>query len=593
MKEIPHADRLPGGPTGRNRQRVETLLFCLAEIALCLFAAVFMVKRVQHGIDFSDEGWYIADPVLVAKGRIPYVNVLDVVPGLTIPLALVFRAYLAVAGTEGIFMFSRYLYLVWAFGVLALTLFVIRRHLLPDFPVIAGLPVLLMLYYLFDINYNTVGIYYLPLLIALVCAAWDMPEQKAFRFGIAAGVLGARAIIASPFLLIPALCIILLLLIRRKKKQLLGILLGAGIAALLVIGWCCLRGGPERLIYGLFAILKDDDYFHYERRISLSKTLYMIWRYTVPALRFAASALLARLLLRRRERLLRAVLCALALGFMLYGIYTGLRWQRLMIINCWFEFIILPLLPGRGKRKADLALCGVVVLYYLMFVTSSIFNIFGYEGREYWLVVPCILSCLALYLAIPQRFAARSVFTVLIAGFFLIQCRYSWDQIYRDAPIPEHTATVSSGIWKGCKTTEARARAVVELEDCIHEITEPGDRVLFREWVSYAYVMNDGDACTPSPLVSCDARCNTPVFLFDLFYTDRAVPTKIIYISEEGSSLSIETEDCAFNPFVNAYYEKTFTYENELFRVLEYDLRHENEALACAMENASKLSRQS
>ena len=580
------AERLSGSGKRPDWRRIEAFFFFLVEAALCVFAVYFMVKRIPHGINFDDEAWYVADPYLVARGRIPYVNDWTMAPGFTIPLALCFRIYAAWMGTEGIMLFSRQLYLVWILSVGALTLWIIRKELDSRFPVIAWLPVLLMLYFLFYINYNSIGVVYLPLLLTLLYAAWDKPDREAFRRGLAAGVLGGRAVIGSPFLMAPAFAVLLLLFLMRKKSLRRGVLLGVGLTALLVIGWCCLRGGAERLIYGLFVNVSDLGYFQKgAAKVEKSSTLFMLWRYSIIPLQFVALAVALRLLLRRREKLLRIALTVLALVFMIYGLRTGWRWQRLMILNCWFEFLILPLFPGEGKKR--LALYGIALLYVLLFVISSLGNIYGVEGREYWLIVPCILSCLTFMIVIPNRFVGRSVFTALIACFFLIQCRYSWNQIYRDAPVSEHTATISSGIWKGCKTTEDRARDVVALEACIRQITAPGDKVLFRDWVSYGYLMSNGEACTPSVLT------NGPKILYDLFYTDQTVPDKILYVAPHAEELTIETEGHPFNSFVNDYYELTFTCENPTFRLREYDLRDGEAALADASAKASRLPWQS
>ena len=604
-----------GGTTGRlfgqkEAVRLETLLFGLGELLLCAFAVIFMVKRVQHGIDFSDEAWYIADPYVVAKGLIPYVNDLSDTPGFTLPLAIPFGIYTAIMGTEGIFLFSRYLYLVWMFSVGIVVMLLVRKEIDRRFPIIAWLPVSQM-FFLYDINYNTIGTVYLPLILALLYAGWNRTEDRAgsadpqglphapsgpaasgrqaFRYAVLAGIVGARAIIGSPFLIVPGLLVLAFLLITKKRGLLRGVLLGFGLIALLVTGWCCLRGSAERLIYGLYVTLKDFDYFHQGREVTYSRTLYLIWAYSLPALRFTGAAVVLRLILRRREKTLRAALIALSLGFMISGLFTP-RWAERfswLIFNCFFECLILLLIPGEGKKH--LGLCGIALIYYLMYVTSSLGNIWGVIGREYWLIVPCVLSFYALYIAIPFRVPARAAFTVLLTGFFLIQCWNSWNYVHRDAPIPEHTATVPSGIWKGAKTTEERARLVTEMEACIRGITEPGDKVMFRDWVSYAYVMSDGQFCSTSPLNSCSESYNDATFLYDLFYSEQTVPDKIIYLSAEGEKLSIENEGIVFNSFVHAFYEPTFTCEGEGFRVLEYDLRDGSAALAYASANASRL----
>ncbi len=69
-----------------------------------------MLVRIRYGIDFSDESWYVAEPCIVAKGAIPYVNMWEQAPGFTVPIAFVYGLYMFFNGTQGIFLFSRILY---------------------------------------------------------------------------------------------------------------------------------------------------------------------------------------------------------------------------------------------------------------------------------------------------------------------------------------------------------------------------------------------------------------------------------------------------------------------------------------------------
>ena len=115
--DLHSVERLSGCGKRPDWRRVEAVFFFLVEAALCAFAVYYMVKRIPHGIDFYDEAWYVAEPYMVAQGRIPYVNNWTMAPGFSIPLALCFRIYAAWMGTEGIVMFSRRLYLVWMLSV--------------------------------------------------------------------------------------------------------------------------------------------------------------------------------------------------------------------------------------------------------------------------------------------------------------------------------------------------------------------------------------------------------------------------------------------------------------------------------------------
>ena len=102
MKQL----RLPSCREKWARMAVE-----LAVTAVCF---LLMLHRIRYGIDFTDESWYVAEPYIAAKGAHPYSEIWEQAPGFVFPLVFVYRLFLMInGGTEGIFLFSRCLYLVW------------------------------------------------------------------------------------------------------------------------------------------------------------------------------------------------------------------------------------------------------------------------------------------------------------------------------------------------------------------------------------------------------------------------------------------------------------------------------------------------
>ena len=84
------------------------------DVIVFALVCVAMLVRMHFAIDFTDESWYVAEPFLVANGAIPYVNNWSQTPGFTVPLAFFYKMFCGInGGTEGIFLFSRLLYLGW------------------------------------------------------------------------------------------------------------------------------------------------------------------------------------------------------------------------------------------------------------------------------------------------------------------------------------------------------------------------------------------------------------------------------------------------------------------------------------------------
>ena len=205
-------------------------------------------NRIRFGIDFTDESWYVAEPYIVANGAIPYVNNWTQAPGFTLPLALLFKLYVVLnGGTEGIVLYSRVLYAIVSFTVYALSIFLVARRTKQTGMLIAVFPLLFLgTDSLYDLNYNTMGVIYLLIGCVLLFFMWKDDRISP----MISGILVARAIIASPSVLAAWGGILLLLAVRRRWNQLGDFILGNAMATILVVGWCCMRGGITGFLNG-------------------------------------------------------------------------------------------------------------------------------------------------------------------------------------------------------------------------------------------------------------------------------------------------------------------------------------------------------
>lgn len=596
------------------KRKPADLLPLFFQVFILVLAFIAILFRVQRGVDFTDEPWYVAEPFLVAKGEmIPYVNSWTPAPGFTLPLAALYKIYISLRGTEGIMLFSRVLYLVWSFILSLLTVLILRHSISRKFPIITALP-LLITTALFDISYNSIGLNYLPLFLAIVYSLWNETSRRAISGGIISGVIAARMIIGTPCVMLAVFLSLLLLVLFKKTRLFLGIVLGGFLSAILVIGWCCFRGGFSAFLYGMRAWLLDDYYFKIQPRHTFEEDIRFLFRYMVPAYLFFAIVFIFRLLFSKNNKAFSfslAVLISLFLAFA-WKYYPGYSSGLPVgfIRFTWFQSFCFFFFKKKEQNK--IYLLAANILFVSVYLFSSFANVYGFGiGRDYWLIVPMVLTCLSLLELAPWEFLSgfcfilpsksreeRCVFfqtlvyrcfSILMILVFILQYKSAVKYVYRDEALPELTAKVESGIWKSCYTTRERAGSIIELESYIRSCTGETDTVFFKDWASFGYLMSESKACTctvldPTPYLY---GCDEPRNLFDYYKQVNTVPDHIIYIaSNPDAVLSIEDPEWSYNAFVTLFYRQTDTYQNSIFRVIKFDLADPSGALDYAECNA-------
>jgi len=583
----------------KNRKKITN--FCLFEWIPIAASLAYLVWRVHFGVDFTDESWYVADAYIVSQGAIPYLDNWTQTPGYALPLALFFKAYSLLCGTEGMVLFSRLLYVVWKFCVCVISIIIVKTNLDDELPISWFAPIILLNDgSLFDINYNSIGFVYFPLVLVIIFAAWTKPDKRAFFYGLIVGIIGARAFIGTPYLIVPCLFLFIALICCRKNGLALGIFVGLLLSTIIVIAWCCFCGGVKDFVYGMFAWLSDYGYFKIERRKTYYSDIVYLIKFLLPLVVYAAILMLLRITLMKHEDKFRLALGAVGILFLLVGVWEAVRSTagvsavRALVKYGWF--VPLGMLFLKDKSLKHCLLIFACVLYFLLYCTSSTMNIYGFGSREYWLIVPCVLAIISIYFILREiadfRKNAKFIFYFCILLLCLVQIKCTNEYVYRDGEIRALNTHVDQGIWKGCYTTENRAQQILEMEGFIRERTSENDKVLFQDWASFAYMMNDGQAFTPSALDPCSYTygVNNPEILYDYFYMKNSVPNKIFYVDYgRDDCLSIEDEEWKFNDFVKSYYNESSAYNGDNFRIIEYTVINFEEALEYAVENASKL----
>jgi len=208
---------------------------------------------------------------------------------------------------------------------------------------------------------------------------------------------------------------------------------------------------------------------------------------------------------------------------------------------------------------------GIIVSFALMYYSLMEITIPRIEKYKPVIANACIIAMAVL------------VSIVYLKGYYGF--------VYRDAPIPELTYKMESGVYKGLYTVEERGKALVFLEREIQKVTGEQDKVLFKDQVPQAYLMTKARHCTPSTwdiqqytyvyknLLQDDYDSMDDSLLHEYFKSSGRIPSKIIYVQDKErlEHLSIWDENFRFNQYVEQNYRQTYANNADQFAIIVFE----------------------
>ena len=567
----------------RKQDCIKTGKLNIAQYLFLGIIVFLMALRIHYSIDFTDESWYVAEPYVTAmKWSLPFVNNISQSPCMTFPLSAFFAIWRNVkCSTEGIVLFGRYLYLCVSLLMNYLTVAIYNRHSEVKIPIIIiGLQIVFSnSYSLFELNYNTIGMIYLPLVLAL-CIVECSSEKRDMICGIIMGGIAARMILGSPQTILALIVIVVYLIIEKRINKLFGGFIGILNTVVLVLVWNLCRGKGITIFKWIEAFFSQP-YFKIASRTTKLYTAKSIMNFMISMVIWVIIGLLIRRI-QHNKVLIQVMLASLSItiyGFV-YLIRHGdeLEFNLLTIVICAIP-LMLYVVERNYWTKVGLL---ISFAYYGVYLFSSIFNIYGFGSRrEYWLWYPVVITLILLYNRILIEIMhnkEKMLLSLMIVSIIicLMKLYNNIAFVYRDDSLEKLNTKVSEGIWKGIYTTAERANCVTELECFLRNNTKSDDRVLFLDWVSFGYLMNEGQMCSPSTLdVSYTYNVNNPMYYYNYFIMEQEIPSKIIYVDYgRDERLSIDCDEWKFNELVE-FYSLSDEYDDEMFKVRIYSIEDE------------------
>ncbi|HYI10858.1 MAG TPA: hypothetical protein VEK57_17490 [Thermoanaerobaculia bacterium] len=480
-------------------------------LAAALFAATiaaFAGWRMFYGIDFADEGFYVAMPYTFALGNQPFVNELALQQTAALLVTPFTRAYVALRGSEGIVLFFRELFLLLAL-LTAAAIFRLARAVadVPAALLVAVLP-FIVVPGIASISYNSLG---MNLLCAGACLAAHGVLRESRLSLLLAGPSLVLASFAYPTLVVPAtLCVVagaMWLALRHHGAAWRALVYGWLATVVMLFAWVASFGWENvatSLLYMLRHAMHGGD----------SGKLATLWKaflssapYPRAVLVALAVTVVATFFLGRRAWMGIALTAGLLAAFRHEG-----DWRVISLVVLYGTLFLLPgaWWVGRGGNGTNgkngtneihqpprsqfppistiVLLPGLIAAGITAWTSSNGFPNAGIGAYTAFAAV------LILVLAVPSRHGGAEI-ALAVACVLAMIAVFTFRYVYREEELSRLTARIDSGPYAGLYTTPARRDFVAKLAADVAR-HGAGKKVLFYDTFPAGYLFVD----TPPPI---------------------------------------------------------------------------------------------
>lgn len=605
-----------------NSEKWDRLINAFAIIVIGI-VLLFTIVRLFFGAELSDEAYAVAETYMVSEGALPFVNNWSQMPGFTLILAPFVKLYtLIVGGTDGIFLFFRFL----SFFINALTAitvsYVLKEH-------IKSLRVLALcsLIYVCATGWDYVGAFRGDRLAIDLLAVGVMllvrfyTDSSKNRWGLfAGGIFLALAVLCYPVVAVEVcyFVIVIIYLCHKKEKSyksLLWFIAGALLATVVVVGYLSINSGFFDIFRGIRYLLNDVTYFQLKNDSSDKLTGYfkdmvhqVLYLLLLSVGCFMCIMVAGFIIFRKnfvkkdseyycikRIYLARVGLISLIGGICLDHLLQIWRYGtadniNISIMAMTIETFAVPFVWLFIKNSKSLCrfLMGFIWFpTYIWVVVTGVGTYSSMSGRHPLLKNAAFLLGVFVYFAICDVFFdisntkdsenevydntgmiyklfVKAVLVMMMAAILFTYLFNSYTYVYRDDSVWRLNTVVSAGPYKGMRTTDIRAQGLIELDRIIDSYVEEDDYVLAMDNDPFIYLMSKGKICTPCTWDQAlySYGFDQPDLYYDYFKVIGTEPTKIIYFNygrDEIMSIDIEYK---FNEYVRNNYELIYEDRN-------------------------------
>ena len=553
-----------------------------------------MLVRCFYAVETTDETFYVAEAMMAANGRTPYLDMWFQSAGFAVLLAPFLKLFTLLTGsTEGIFLFARLVSVALRLAFSLLLAQVLKKVCGVWAAQLAAI-CLVLVPLAWVSSYNTQYIRDTALCGAcLLCAVLAEGRNGMRRGYLAAGAslaLAAYAYSTGIFLCAAVMLVLMGADVLRRKEgcvRCIWFASGGGAVFAAVMAYSLLLHGYTvgQLAESLRMVLSGP-YMGIAQMPAADKMrvlFSLFWRKNVllPSLVLLLAPVLLRWLASERagrrisEQTARRLIRACVILLLSWTAIVCLRAARAAAAEAWLPYsgfwnvfwlpvLYLPYIRTK-RREAWAAAACIWLLVAGSFLAAGMTACDGHYTRTYMLLPAALLTIPFCQWAMEdagvsgKRPAAAALAAALCLAGMLVCGDYFF--AYRDVPIAQMDAKVERGVYKGVWTSAHRAEQVVALEDLIRSHTSAGEGVLgIGGWNAGAYLMTDGENVAPNswqPIMTDyymgDAEQLNAILKLRGKQVDKIIFYRSLTTDEIDFSL-LENEDYPLTPVIREQY---------------------------------------
>ena len=480
-------------------------------ILLGLGALIATLWRVQRGVEFTDEAYYVAMPARFVMGDRPFVDELNIGQTAGLLLYPFVRLYAAIAGWTGIYFFIRILYVAFFAVVGGATFTLAKTHLPRASAILVGVGCVCYIPYSAPgLSYNTLGGGLLAIGLFLGCHALTTRDEGNPRFYrdpiFWSGAAHAAACFAYPTVVVATIleAFVILLLANGRHVRTFGLFCAGGAAFVMLLVPTFVKAGMSsvRLMAEYFNAsgpppanpppLLDRVATAFAQFIGLHPDL---WKH-------AALLAVAAILVRRWPLVVGLLL--VAVPFYVKVPATGIQ-ASLHYVSCFACFGVIFGIALRNRRAARTILLGGWLPSIAAGLATGMSSGNGIVAAGVGLFPAAIASVLLLAMWIDEtskRWSSswlRALVQLAPVSFVVVMLQYELadDAVYRDHALSKLTTRITEGPYKGLYTFPDRKRWLGVISADIRAYAG-SPRLLFYYDFPAGYLIADRPPLVPS-----------------------------------------------------------------------------------------------
>lgn len=550
----------------------------LLVVCTLIFGVVF-VNRLLHGIETSDEAFYVVTGLRILKGNIPLGDMWEMnFGGAYVMLPFLFLRSLFVEGNDGIFIYLRICMLILnCIGMLGVFLYA-KKSVGKKVAYLLGL--VFVFYAPFQIcnfSYNNMAILFSALSLLLI---FYLNDSTKCTWMLMAGASMALAVLVYPTMIYVCVLYAVIILFRNKGKRKLTSLciyiLGGLVVAIPVSIHIFSNVGLKNVISNLNSIMSASTTPSLSVMRIFSCIVNAIIYFKTPFIYngIVFSVYFGLMYVLAFFNRTKYISIWMVVFYPLVCCLSVISFDTVPVMNFIFSLTLvgpISIILHNDKKRISKSFWAEWWLSLTVFFVIAFSSGGGVENARDGLIISAIVSMKFVIDAIKSTNFVwdRSGIVVMLllvisSELFLLYCG-----IYRDEPYHFLSEKVETGIYKGIYTTEGRKKHIEDLEKVLEQVEDKGETVLVLYHSCYAYMMLDMIPKTPSSWGCIDYeiyKYDNQNFFLDYLSKKDNVPENILVIDipkefDYGKQTVDRYEQ--YYPEINVFIEKYYVFEGE------------------------------